>query len=224
MLFETMRVRLTFIDELLGSAAADPEVHRNYIASKAPDAPSKEEEVASLGVDEVTEKGMTVFSRDEKGNPVIWGYQVRGFFKAACSACAKIEGSESSNIKAYKKMVDKEIFVFPNAKDKASRKIKIKFKGKIGNCQRPLRASTAQGERIALADSESIPAGATVEFDIVSIEKGLKNLITEWLEYGSLNGLGQWRNSGKGSFTYEILEDHMTVKSLKKKSKAKEEA
>lgn len=27
----------------------------------------------------------------------------------------------------------------------------------------------------------------------------------EWLDYGKLRGLGQWRNSGKGRFTYEIL-------------------
>lgn len=67
---ETMKVRLTFMDEVLGTAASDPEIHRNYIASKAPDAPSTEEEVAALGVDEVTEKGMTVFHKDENGNPV----------------------------------------------------------------------------------------------------------------------------------------------------------
>lgn len=27
----------------------------------------------------------------------------------------------------------------------------------------------------------------------------------EWLDYGKLRGLGQWRNSGKGRFTYELL-------------------
>lgn len=34
----TMRVKLTFIDEVLGTAANDPEIHETYIASKAPDA------------------------------------------------------------------------------------------------------------------------------------------------------------------------------------------
>ena len=27
----------------------------------------------------------------------------------------------------------------------------------------------------------------------------------EWLDYGALRGIGQWRNSGKGRYTYEIL-------------------
>ena len=83
---ETMRVKLTFMDDILGTAPSDPEIHRSYIASKAPDAMSTEEEVAALGVDEVTEKGMTVFHKDADGNPVLWNYQIKGFFKSACSA------------------------------------------------------------------------------------------------------------------------------------------
>ena len=27
----------------------------------------------------------------------------------------------------------------------------------------------------------------------------------EWLDYGQLRGLGQWRNSGKGRFRYTLL-------------------
>lgn len=29
--------------------------------------------------------------------------------------------------------------------------------------------------------------------------------VLEWLDYGKLRGIGQWRNSGKGRFTYQIL-------------------
>ena len=29
--------------------------------------------------------------------------------------------------------------------------------------------------------------------------------VREWLDYGQLRGLGQWRNSGKGRFTWEEL-------------------
>lgn len=66
---EKMRVKLTFIDEILGTASSDPEIHRSYIASKGPDATTIEEELETLTVDEVTEKGMTIFSKDEKGEP-----------------------------------------------------------------------------------------------------------------------------------------------------------
>ena len=202
---ETMHVRLTFIDEILGTASSDPEIHRSYIASKGPDALTLEEELETLTVDEVTEKGMTIFSKDENGNPVLWNYQIRGFFKSACSALRAIKGTKSSKLKAYKKQIDLRIFVFADEANKAERKIRIKTKGEIGSCQRPLRAQTMQGERVTLANSESIPAGSSVEFDIVLLEPEDREMVEEWLDYGQLNGIGQWRNSGKGAFTWEYV-------------------
>jgi hypothetical protein len=32
------------------------------------------------------------------------------------------------------------------------------------------------------------------------------NLVFEWLDYGKFNGLGCWHNSGKGRFSYEVIE------------------
>ena len=203
---EKMRVKLTFIDEVLGTASSDPEIHRSYIASKGPDALTIEEELETLTVDEVTEKGMTIFSKDSNGNPVLWNYQIRGFFKSDCSAMRTIKDSKSSKLKAYKKQIDLRIFVFADADDRANRMIPISIKGDIGNCQRPLRAQTMQGERVALANSESIPAGSSIEFDIVMLDPNDKAMIEEWLDYGSLNGIGQWRNSGKGAFTWELVD------------------
>lgn len=202
---ETMHVRLTFIDEILGTASSDPEIHRSYIASKGPDAVTIEEELETLTVDEVTEKGMTIFSKDENGNPVLWNYQIRGFFKSACSALRAIQGTKSSKLKAYKKQIDLRIFVFADEQNRAERKIPIKVSGEIGSCQRPLRAQTMQGERVTLANSESIPAGSSVEFDILLMEPKDREMVEEWLDYGSLNGIGQWRNSGKGAFTWEYV-------------------
>jgi hypothetical protein len=40
-----INVRITFLEEVLGTASANEELHAIYIASKAPDAKSKEEEV-----------------------------------------------------------------------------------------------------------------------------------------------------------------------------------
>ena len=42
----TMKVKLTFTEELLGTASADPEIHAEFIASKGPDAKTLAEEVA----------------------------------------------------------------------------------------------------------------------------------------------------------------------------------
>lgn len=66
-----MKVRLTFIEEILGTASNDKELHAEYIASKAPDAISKKEEIEAIGVEGVIEKGKTVFPKDENGNPFI---------------------------------------------------------------------------------------------------------------------------------------------------------
>lgn len=207
---KTLKVRITLIDEILGTAPNDQEIYGNFIASKSPDAATREEEVASVGIEEVIEKGMTVFSRDENGNPFLWDYQIKGFFKDACGMLSRVAGkdetgkkkkavNESGKLTAYKKVIDGLIFISP-------RKIPINFEGEIGSCQRPLRAQTAQGERIALANSETIPEGATMDIEIILLSEDHEKAVLEWLDYGKLRGLGQWRNSGKGRFTYEILE------------------
>lgn len=194
-----LKVRVTMFEEILGTASANPEIHEEFIASKAPDAPSREEEVAAVGADEVFEKGMTVFPRVD-GKPIAWDYQWKGFFKDACGCLRKIPGSACEKIKAYKKEIDGLIFVEPRA-------IPIRFDGEMGICQRPLRGQTAQGERIALASSESIPAGAVMEFEIRMLLPAHEKAVREMLNYGQLRGFGQWRNSGKGRFRYEILEE-----------------
>lgn len=89
--------------------------------------------------------------------------------------------------------------------------IPVHFKGEIGTCQRPLRAATAQGERVTLAESESIPAGATLRFDVITFNDEQADLVREWLNYGVFNGLGQWRNSGKGAFVWEEFDDNGNV-------------
>lgn len=197
---KVLKVKVTMFEEILGTASANPEIHEEFIASKAPDAPSREEEVAAIGAEEVFEKGMTVFPRDKDGNPIAWDYQWKGFFKDACQALRKVPGTACGKIKAYKKEIDGLIFPQP-------RQIPIVFDGEMGICQRPLRGQTAQGERIALASSESIPAGATMTFDIMMLLPEHEKAIREMLNYGQLRGFGQWRNSGKGRFTYEVLEE-----------------
>lgn len=194
-----LHVEIETTEMMLGTASANPELHEEYIASKAPDAQSTEDEVASLGVDAVFEKGMTVFPRNEEGKPIIWDYQIRGMFKDACGMMRKIPGTKSAGMKAFKKEIDGLIFVEP-------RKIPIAFDGEMGICQRPLRASTPQGERVALASSESIPAGAKVSFDVRCMVDSDAEAVKEWLEYGQFRGLGQWRNSGMGRFTCNVSE------------------
>lgn len=190
---KTLKVRITFTEEVLGTASADPLIHEEFIASKASDAPSMEEEVAAIGVDAAVEKSKTVFPRDAEGHPIFWDYQIKGMFKDSCAALKRVASTESAKIKAYKKEIDGLIFVGP-------RMIPIQLAGAIGSCQRPLRAQTAQGERVSLANSETIPEGSSIEFEITMLLESHEKAVREWLDYGALRGMGQWRNSGKGRF------------------------
>ncbi len=199
---EEKRVRLVFTEMVLGTASGNPELHREYIASKSPSAKTIEEEVQALGPDAVEKKEMTVFPRDEEGRPFLYDYQIKGFFKNACKAMREVPDSQSAKLKAYKTKIDNLVFVDER---------KIRFNApdggevEIGNLQRPLRASTAQGERIALANSESVPAGTEVEFIIKCLDPKLMPIVEEWLDYGELNGIGQWHNSGMGRFVWYDL-------------------
>ena len=195
----TLKVKVIFDEEVLGTASANPDIHREFIANNGPDAMTIAEEVAAIGAENVFEKGMTVFPRDDKGNPIVWNYQWKGFFKDACGALKRLPGSECGKIKAYKKEIDGLVFINP-------RKIPITVNGEIGICQRPLRAQTAQGERVALVSSESVPAGSSMTFDIQLMLDAHEKMVMECLEYGRLRGFGQWRNSSKGIFHYEILD------------------
>lgn len=208
---KTLKVKLTLIEGMLGTSPANEEVYREFIGSKSPDALSVEDEVAALGVDAVAEKGRTVFPRLEDGTPFVYDYQIKGFFKDACSMLSRLTGkdengkkkkavNESSKITAYKKVIDGLIFPKP-------RKIPVIFDGEMLDCQRPLRAHTAQGERVSLASSDEIPAGATLTFEVVCLDDSNVDAVKEWLDYGFLRGLGQWRNSGKGRFTWEEIAD-----------------
>jgi len=199
---KTIHIRIHFFEEVLGSASFNKELHDDFIARKAPDAMSREEEIEALGVGEVVEKGMTGFARDEHGAPIVFDYQFKGMLKDAVGGLRRVPGTVSSKIKAYKKEID--LLIFPQP-----RRIRLNLppKGVIGDCQRPLRAQTPQGERIALAHSETVPVGTSCDVDFFLKLDDLEELVYEVLDYGMLRGFGQWRNSGKGRFMYQVLDD-----------------
>ena len=197
----TLTVKLTFMEGILGTSPNDEDIYKNFIIDKAKangadiNQDTENAEVAALPLDEQIEKGMTVFPRTEDGKPFLYDYQVKGFFKDTCGMLKRVPGTESSKVKAYKKEIDGLIFVGPR---------QIEFENaEIDICQRPLRAQTMQGERVALAMSEEIKAGATITMSISYYLDAQEKLIKEWLDYGQLRGIGQWRNSGKGRFTWE---------------------
>ena len=193
-----LHVKLILTDEALGMMPSDKELHETYIASKAPDAKSIEEEIADVGAEAVVEKQKTVFPRTEDGTPFWYDYQIRGFFKDAIGMLRKVANTKCSKLKAYKKAVDGLIFI-------KERRALIQVAGTIGNCQRPLRTASPMGERTAIAHSETVPAGSMTEFTVLIMAEDLEGVVRECLDYGIYRGLGQWRNSGKGRFVWEEI-------------------
>lgn len=204
-----IKVKLELMEGMLGTSPNNEEIYTDFVASKAPDAASREQEIEALGADGYVEKGLTVFPRDEHGNPIVWDYQIKGFMKDTCSALSRLSkkndagkkqaANESGKLTAFKKIIDGLIFPQPRMIP-----IMLPDGAEITYCQRPLRAQTPKGERIGLAISEEVPAGSTLEFDVVCLDDDHVPAVLEWLDYGQLRGLGQWRNSGKGRFTYII--------------------
>jgi len=209
-----MRVRITLTEEMLGMASGNPDIHREYIASRVAErsddrltesmmANMTEEEIQAV-IDASAEKGMTVFPRGDNGEPIMWDYQIKGFFKDACKMLRADKKSHSAKMKAYKQNIDGRIFV-------DERKIPIVFDGEMGDCQRPLRAETMQGPRTALAESETVPAGSVMCFTVATMLEEDMETVREWLNYGVRRGFGQWRNSGKGKFVWEELDEEGRV-------------
>src|SRR5581483_2984458 len=180
------KVKLKFTEDLLGTVPKNKEIYKAFIATKAASREDAEEEVATVA--EIEEKGWTGFHTDEKG-PFLYDYSVKGFL---CEAARTLKQHG-----ALKQLMDKfkrYTFVTP-------RKIYLPKIAQDPN-ERPLRALTAQGPRVALVRSDVVPAGSRIEFQLKVLDQsGIKlPLIKEVLEYGSLMGLGQWRSGGFGRF------------------------
>lgn len=245
-----LEVTITTREEMIGMAPA-PGIYTKHKESAVDPETAQEEYAAlckTLSEDEalaaLVEKGTTFFPKED-GKPFFWDYQIRGAIKDSWGLLRRCEGTFASSLTAYKKVVDGLVFVKP-------RKIFIQMPegGTFGICERPLRVSTSKGEMTALARGETIPEGAVIKFTIEHFEmkgeaprpvmrKGkpvldengkpkmteslIGNAIEEWLDYGTMRGLGQWRNSGKGVFEYSIHQIQVADPPISKKSKSDDE-
>ena len=242
-LTEKLYVEIELLEPALGTSPSDKELLATYIASNAPDAASKEEEIAALGESDMEKKQTTIFmngwfrmsennehfidvlDRRDGGNlkvneeadirrPYFWNYQIRGFFKDSCGLLGRAQYGESAAMTAFKKVIDGGVFVHPRRiaiempefyYDEDGNLVDIVDPNKLPILQRPLRISGPTGERTAIASSEMIPAGSRMKFMIEYTDPRNKNAIIEWLNYGSVHGLGAWRNSGRGAFIWREL-------------------
>lgn len=236
---------LELLEDCLGTGPSDKDLLSTFIASRAPDAASREEEIAVLGEDTMVQKGTTVFYRgifrdngkkfidvldrtegfhfgpedhDFQKMPFFWNYQIRGMFKDSCGLLSRASYGESAGLKAYKKVIDGGVFVFPRRLAIKTSPYYITDEGDFIPCdptalqvlQRPLRIQDQKGERTAIAASEVVPAGSRIKFGVAVTDPKFMAGVYEWLNYGSEHGLGAWRNSGKGIFRWRELNSDWT--------------
>ena len=206
---KTTKFKLTLTEEMLGSACGNPDVHKEFIAGKSADAAKMEEELAALPADVLADKSKTVFHRDTDGTPMLFDYQLKGLVKEVVGILLDTPEWSGKDIKigktklskyTFKRVVDNFVFVTPR---------RIRLSNPVGaDCVRPLRADTMKGERVSLATSETVPEGTTFEFSVATLSGGddFDALIRACFDYGAFKGLGVWRNSGKGRFSYLILD------------------
>lgn len=200
---KTKHYKAVFTEGLLATKPNDEKVHETYIAAKREEGIAADEldaEARTLAEIERLEKGCTVFHRTADGTPMVWDYQIKGFLKDAIKALRRDPDSACSKLKNYKGVIDGSVFIKP-------RQIPLVLPdgATLGTCQRPLRAQTMQGERVALAQSEEAPAGTVIEFEVLTLAPGLDKALDECWEYAQLRFMGAWRNSGKGTAIVEEI-------------------
>lgn len=207
-------VRIELTEELLGTKPSNDEIFEKFLLTKLPkpEKPKDEAEAAERAMaeaEDAEESGTTVFHTDALGNPGIWDYQIKGFFKDAAGMLNRADKAESGleKLTAHKTKIDGLVFVGPRFI-----KLQMPAGAKLGLCERPLRADTPQGPRVGLCRSQTVPAGTAIEFTVTLLSKDLEPYLNRWLEYGQLRGLGCWRNSGKGRFTVAKYERMATPK------------
>ncbi len=204
-----MKYKLTGTEPVLGTWSGNPALAGKFIADKNPTgcADDEQEILTQMEVDPDAEllKASTVFPKLD-GVPFFWDYQFKGFFKEAChqmihSGTMTVKELKSFRLTDYmhKSTISQQIFIIP-------RRILIQdIPDVLEFCERPMLVQTMKGQRSCLGRSEMIPAGWTCEIEVVCLNKILEKFIPQWLKYGELKGMLQWRNSGMGRFHTEEL-------------------
>lgn len=162
------------------------------------------EEAVAKGEDQKS----TVFMRDKEGHAVLSTHMIIGNFKENLKSM--VNNSEKGSMAVKSKVATGEImstdvkvvenFVRP------SKDILRHENGKAVILERPISFERMGKTVTAIALSEQIPEGAEIEFTLrIRAGSPFLDVLPDLLEMGKLNGIGQWRGSGKkGLFVYKI--------------------
>jgi hypothetical protein len=187
-------LKITFITPVLG-AQPQRDIAKDHLGKRFEEGGGQlpDDELATL--DEELERGTTAFHKLPDGQPIFYDYQLKGFIKEAGRIFNGLRG-----VKGLKSKLNNFLFVTP-------RQIPLVMPdgAVIEYLERPLRAETMRGPRVAIARSEMLPAGTWFECRLEVYDGPItKDIIVDLLSYGTRQGLGQWRNGGWGKFEFEL--------------------
>lgn len=155
--------------------------------------------------------------------PYMSEHQWKGGFKEYFAMMAKTKGEKgpklkASTIKAYKKIVDGNWFVFPRKiplmipdtyiNEYGEEVSSFDSNGNLLKFERPLRANTPQGERVSLTVSEMVPPGTEFWFTVVLLNPDHEEILYEALDYKTEQGMLQWRNGGMGRLAWTKADEN----------------
>ncbi len=192
------KLTVVFETPVLGSQPTR-DIATEYLAKKNGFNELPEDEVELLP--DALERGTTVFHRLQDGQPCLANYHILGFLKES----GKVQNGRVTNgVKNLRSKVGANIFVSPRFIP-----LILPAGQTVDYLERPLRAETALGPRVALARSEMLPEGTSFTCHLEVMESELKEeTLRDLLDYGWYRGLGQWRSSGAyGTFRYDLIEE-----------------
>jgi len=152
----------------------------------------------------------TVFMRDETGHAILSTHMFIGNFKENLKSI--VNNSEKGSMAIKSKVATGEImstdvkvvedFVKPTFD------LVRKPNGDPDITERPIRFDRMGKTMTAIAMSEYLPVGTEVEFTLrIRAGSPFLEVLPELLEMGKLNGIGQWRGSGKKGIFMHKVED-----------------
>jgi len=214
MLVEVVDIIYRFFTPMLGTVPRDRKIYERFVEKYKPKEITEDESVTvpelsekekaaikkELGdavAKEVEEAGWTGFRKDEKGL-FLYDYVVRGFLKEAGNNL-----KEQLGVVRLKDKITKHVFVYP-------RRIYLGTMDDQGGfihkkkpddmLERPLRAETAKGPRVALARSDVVFPGTVFKCTLLRLlgPKVSMSVLDSIQDYAMVQGFGQWRSGGYG--------------------------